>query len=370
MRHRRGFGAIRKLPSGRYQASYTGPDVARHTAPHTFETKLDAEGWLYQQHSAIDGVAWKPPEQVKAEKASRHTTFDEYASTWLDIRDLKPSTRALYASLRATHITPSFGRLPVTAITTMTVKKWYAALDTGPTAKANAYGLLRTILGEAVDDGMIPANPARIKGAGTKKRARELRVLTVPEFDKIVTAIPERYKALVLLGGWCAMRFGELAALRRCDLDLKHGVVHVRQAVTTVKGRTIVGEPKSDAGKRTVSIPPHIIATLRQHVAEHASFGREGLVFPSASGDGYLAISTLHRVWTPAKEKAGRPDVRIHDLRHFGAIMAARSGATIGELQQRLGHSTAQAAMIYQSSVSDRPIEIAAALSALAEVKA
>ncbi len=192
-------------------------------------------------------------------------------------------------------------------------------------------------------------------------------MLTIDELDKIVTAIPARYECLVLLGAWCAMRFGELAALRRSDLDLKNGVVHIRQAVTTVDGETIVGRPKSDAGHRAVSIPPHIIPALKEHMKTHASFGRDGLVFPTASGTGYLASSTVHRVFDRAKVKAGRPDVRLHDLRHFGAIMAARSGATLGELQQRLGHTTAQAAMIYQSSVSERPTEIAAALSAMAE---
>jgi integrase len=84
---------------------------------------------------------------------------------------------------------------------------------------------------------VISANPARIKGAGGKRRARELRVLTISEFGALVSAMPPRYKALVLLGGWCALRFGELAALRPFDLDLRNGVVHVRQAVTAVKGR-------------------------------------------------------------------------------------------------------------------------------------
>lgn len=360
--HRRGFGAIRKLPSGRYQASYTGPDGGRHTAPLTFDTKEDGEGWLYRQRTDVTDDDWTPP----AVKKQAAVTFTEYAATWLQMRDLTPATRALYASLLSNHISPTFGALPLPAITSMRIKKWYAGLDTGPTARANAYGLLRTIVGDAVDDGLLTVNPVRIKGAGTKKRARELRVLTIAELDRIVTAIPERYKAFVLLGGWCAMRFGELAALRRSDLDLKNGIVHIRQAVTTIKGQTVVGKPKADSG-RVVSIPPHILPALKAHVAQHAEFGRDGLVFPSASGTGYLANSTVHRVFDRAKKAAGRPDVRLHDLRHFGAIMAARSGATVGELQQRLGHSTAQAAMIYQSAVSERPTEIAKALSALVQ---
>ncbi len=360
-RSRRGFGAIRKLPSGRYQASYLGPDLVRHKAPATFDAKVDAEGWLYKQRTDLTGDDWTPPTPKK-----QVVTFADYATTWMELRDLKPTTRALYNSLLSTHIMPTFGAMPVTAITVTDVKKWYAGLNTGPTAKANGYGLLRTILGDAVDEDAIAKNPVRIKGAGSKKRARELRVLTVAELDKLVEAIPERYEALVLLGAWCALRFGELSALRRSDLDLKSGIVHVRRAVTTVKGQTIMGEPKSDAGKRSVTIPPHILPAMKAHMSQHAAFGRDGLVFPPASGDGHLALSTLHRVFDRAKAKAGRPDVRVHDLRHFGAIMAARSGATLGELQQRLGHSTAAAAMIYQSAVSDRPTHIAAALSALA----
>ncbi len=88
-------------------------------------------------------------------------------------------------------------------------------------------------------------------------------------------------------------------------------------------------------------------------------------MFPARSGR-HLAHSTLHKVFDRDKVEAGRPDVRVHDLRHFGAIMAARSGATLGELQERLGHSTGQAALVYQSAVSDRSTQIAAALSQMA----
>lgn len=361
-RRRRGFGAIRKLPSGRYQASYVGTDLIRYTAPTTFEAEIDAEGWLTDQRRALAADTWAPPAPKDAP-----VTFSDYAGPWLTMRQVKPSTKALYESLLRNHITPTFGTVQITAITPMMVKKWYADLATGPTAKANAYGLLRTILGDAVDDEVIPRNPVRIKSAGTKKRERELRVLTVTELDQIVTAIPDRYKAMVLLGAWCALRFGELVALRRRDLDLKNQVVHVRRAVTTVVGERIVGTPKSDAGRRTVTIPPHIIPALREHVRVHVAFGADALVFPSASGEGFMAASTLHKVFDRAKVKAGRPDVRFHDLRHFGAIMAARSGATLGELQQRLGHTTAQVAMIYQSAVSERPTEIAANMSAMVQ---
>lgn len=366
---RRGWGRLRKLPSGRWQASYTGPDLAVHKAVATFQSALDAEGWLTDERRLIDSGRWTPPHTRNAARPAVET-FSAYAESWLKMRAdsgrIKPRTTALYRALLDRHLLPTFGDQPMTAITPSDVKRWYADLDTGPSGRANCYGLLRTIAGEAVDDGVIPVSPVRIKGAGSKKRERELKVLSVTEFETIVEVIPPRYKALVLLAGWCGLRFGELAALRRSDVDLKARTVHVRHSLVTLKGEKFLGPPKSDAGRRDVSIPPHIVPALREHLAEHAAFGKDGLVFPAANGKDFLALSTLHRVFGPAKEKAGRPDVRVHDLRHFGAIMAARAGATLGELQQRLGHSTAQAALIYQGAVSDRHTELAERLSAMA----
>jgi hypothetical protein len=73
----------------------------------------------------------------------------------------------------------------------------------------------------------------------------------------------------------------------------------------------------------------------------------DALLFPADHG-GNLATSTLNRHWHKAREAAGRPDLRWHDLRHTGAVLAAQTGATLAELMGRLGHSTPQAALRYQ----------------------
>jgi integrase len=92
--------------------------------------------------------------------------------------------------------------------------------------------------------------------------------------------------------------------------------------------------------------------------------GRDGLLFPAAHGE-QLAPSTLYRVFYPAREKAGREDLRFHDLRHTGAVLAASTGATLAELMARLGHSTPGAALRYQHAAQDRDRVIAVALSEL-----
>jgi integrase len=79
-----------------------------------------------------------------------------------------------------------------------------------------------------------------------------------------------------------------------------------------------------------------------------------------------MATSSLYAVYHPAREAAGRPDLRFHDLRHTGAVLAAATGATLAELMARLGHSTVSAAMIYQHAAADRDKAIAEALSELA----
>jgi integrase len=89
-------------------------------------------------------------------------------------------------------------------------------------------------------------------------------------------------------------------------------------------------------------------------------------VFPAADGVSHIAPSTLYRVYYPARKAAGRPDLRWHDLRHTGAVLAAQTGATLAELMSRLGHSTPQAALRYQHTAKGRDTEIAAALSRMA----
>jgi hypothetical protein len=66
MANRRSFGYIRRLPSKRYQASYIGPDLGRHAAPDTFETNMEAEGWLRDERKIISSGEWMPPKRRAA----------------------------------------------------------------------------------------------------------------------------------------------------------------------------------------------------------------------------------------------------------------------------------------------------------------
>ena len=177
--------------------------------------------------------------------------------------------------------------------------------------------------------------------------------------------MPVKLRVMTLLAAWCALRFGELVELRRKDIDLKEGVIRVDRGAVRADGQVIIGTPKSDAGIRDVAIPPHLIPMLKDHMSLSITGGKEGLLFPARHG-GTLAPSTLYKSFYPARDKAGRPDLRWHDLRHTGAVLAASTGATLAELMGRLGHSTPTAALRYQHAAEGRDMQIAKALSAMA----
>lgn len=391
---RRQWGKLRRLPSGRWQASYIGPDDARHTAPTTYDDKETAAIWLRNERRLVEDSpeAWKPPKvRLQAAQAAakrRGVTFGDYAATWLATRKnkkgqpLSPRTREHYAKLLSEHILPTFGPMPLRDIEPEDVDAWHArTLTHAPTMRAHAYGLLRTICGTATDRRLMPSNPARIVGAGNADRARDVRPATLDELATIVENMPARHRLMVLLAAWCSLRFGELAALRRSDVDTKNGVIHVRQGVVRAQGQTIVKDPKTSAGRRDVAIPPHLLQLVREHRLEHADPSPNGLMFPGAQG-GHLAPSAFYGRaadldrdgsvkragwgWYAARQAAGREDLRFHDLRHTGAVLAAQTGATLAELMHRLGHTTAGAAMRYQHAAKERDAEIARRLSALA----
>jgi integrase len=118
------------------------------------------------------------------------------------------------------------------------VRRWRKNLldsEVSAVTTAKAYRLLKAILNTAVDDGIIKRNPCRIKGAGQEESA-EQPVLTITEVYALAEAIDQRYRALVLLGTFASLRWAELAALRRVDIDLDKSTIRVERQLTEQLG--------------------------------------------------------------------------------------------------------------------------------------
>ena len=175
--------------------------------------------------------------------------------------------------------------------------------------------------------------------------------------------MPAPYRVAVLIAAWRGLRFGEVAELRRKDIELDDGrLLWVRRAVTYVDGTDIARlEVERRHPLRGYPAAPGPRHPLRRPA--HTAPGRDGLLFRSASGRHLHSGSAMHDAFHVARAKVGRPDLTFHDLRHTGATLAAATGATLAELMARLGHSTPAAAMLYQHASVDRDQAIAAALS-------
>jgi len=400
--HRR-FGNIRRLPSGRYQASYLGTDGLRRYAPGTFERKSDAERALVLIEAQMGASNWTDPARGKVKLAA-------YAATWIAQRPgLRPRSADNYRWLLKKHVTPHLGGVPVGKLSTPMIREWRATLlaqGVSVTTAAKAYRFLRAVLMTAVDeDKILPHNPCRIRGAGDEQ-APERPVLTVTQVFELADRVgrrpvgnirkvpgngyrlrfrrdgemrtsPEvyvsraaaaqalwkmaddgradcnhdrRYLALVLLATFASLRWGEVIALRRRDLDLEACTVRIRAAyVERSTGELLLGPPKSRAGRRVVGIPDAIVPVLREHLSAFVKDEPGALVFPGQHGQP-LRRSNFNKMsaWPYAVKSIGADGLHVHDLRHTGNQFAASSGAGLKDLMTRMGHDSERAALIYQ----------------------
>lgn len=350
-KRRETFGAIRKLPSGRFQASYVGPDMKRYNAPRTFDTTGDARAWLASRRADIARDSWRP---IK----SGTVAFDRYAREHIATRTntrgepLKPRTRDEYVRLLDGPLS-EFHDSTLASITPEHVRRWYSAeVKSGKVTQAgHAYRLLKSIMATALEDGYVSTNPCQIRGAAKAATGREVSPPTDAELAIILATIDARLALMVEIAAWGGLRWGELTELRRGDV-LFNGdqtSLAITRAVTYTKSTGfVVGRPKSFAGIRTVALPTALTAPLRARLATLAPTD-DALLFPSLRDpDTHLSPGTFAQFWRPARASAGRPDMPFHALRHFGATRYAMAGATAKELMRRMGHNDVAVAMRYQ----------------------
>ncbi|PJM93084.1 tyrosine-type recombinase/integrase [Streptomyces sp. CB01373] len=359
---RRDFGSVRQLPSGRWQVRYRDPETGQlRPAEKTYPTKSDAQVALRHIESDIGRGQW-------SDRDAGAVNFEEYATAWLRDRKLADRTRERNESVMRLHVLPTFGVGSVADVTTAQVRGWRGKLiaaGIGEPTAVKAYQLLRALMNTAVDDELIRRNPCRIKGAD-RYDVPERPVLTVPEVFAIADAIGPRFRLLVLLAAFTTLRFGELAALRRRDIDLESLTVTVRRAQAEMQtGRLFDKAPKSAAGVRAVSFPAELLDEVTRHLEQFAAPGRDGHVFVGPQGE-QLRRSNFRDDWVRARKAAGvTAELHFHDLRHTGNTLASTAGASTRELMTRMGHSSSRAALIYQHMTIDRDRAIADRLGAM-----
>ncbi|MGX1806104.1 site-specific integrase [Nocardia sp. NPDC055321] len=387
---RRDFGRIRKLPSGRFQAGYLGPDLQLHNAENTFDTKARAEGWLADERRLIDLDIWKPLNARSPEPAeiADAILFGEFAEKVIDTRvsrqgkPLARRTKDSYRYLLRTHLNPTFEQTPITDITLEMVRDWYVGVSrirtTGrkakpetkaasdvPTARARAYEVIRMVMNVAADDGLIDKNPCRIKGATAIQPAHDATVLQPQEISALANAMPAELRASVLLAAWCGLRPSETFELRRRNFNADCSIMSVSHAATYRERQIVVDRPKAGSTGEVV-VPQHIRSAIRAHLAEHVDNKPDSLLFPDPDNGATMREWIYRRIFTKACAQIGRKGFRPAELRHTGGTVAAQAGGTLPEVMERLRHKTPQAAMRYQKIAAGRAQTLADNISKLA----
>jgi integrase len=304
-------------------------------------------------------------------------TLGDYGSRWIAERPgLRPRTVELYRWLFDKHIEPWLGAVQLGRLTTAVIREWRAALlaaGVSQSVTAKAYRLLRVVLTTAVEeDRILPRNPCRVRGADREQPA-ERPVLTVAQVLELADAMPHRrFRVLILLTAFATLRWGEVTALRRCDVAADGTWVRINFAHTEVKGRGIVvGPPKSRAGVRTVAVPAPVAAELVKHLMAYVGREPSALVFTGPNGGGLRRgnFNGLVR-WVEKVAAIGAPGLHFHDLRHTGNLLAAQTGASTRDLMARMGHDDMRAALIYQRATVQADRLIAERLGQLLDERA
>lgn len=369
---RAGFGNVRKLPSGRWQARYPDETGAPTKAGDTFATKADAQAHLAMVRADRARGTYVDPRRGA-------TPFGDYARRWIESGGsrgrLAPRTVELYDDLLAGHLEPEFGALALNRITADRVRDWHSATrralakrnpgrpTKGESRLRQAYALLRAIMATAEGEDLIAKNPCRVKGAGVAKSA-ERPHLDLASFSQLVEAHPADLRPVLALAFGAHLRLGEVVGLQRRDLDLKTGTLTVeRQVQDTREHGTVVTSTKTE-GRRVVDLPAPTLEVMRDYLASAPKALPGAPLFVRSNGKA-LTRAMLTQAWAKARREVGLEQFHFHDLRHAGLTLSAQSGATLRELMARAGHSTAAAAMVYQRAAEERGKVVAAGMAAL-----
>jgi integrase len=326
---------IDRRDNGRYRARYQGPD--RRWRSRTFDRRIDAQRWLTNELAKLDRGGWVDP------RAGR-TPFAVVAERWMAGRvSLRESTRARDRSYLNSLILPTLGARAVGTIQPSDLEAWVAdlmAAGKAPATIQKAWQIASGVLRLAVRDRLIPITPARDVTL-PRIEHKEPDALTAEELMRLAEAMDLRYRALVLVGAFGGLRIGELAGVQLGDFDPLRNLIRVRRTATDVRGRVVVGPPKTAKSIRTVTLPRSITERLVEHVAWSGATDLGEWLFPAPEGGPIRRTSWVRRFWKPALATAGLDTgFGTHVLRRSQVAMLIAQGEHPKVIADRLGHTS------------------------------
>ncbi len=374
-RRGRGEGSIAQRPDGLWAGQVSlGYDAEGKRIRRTVYGKTKREVQEKILNLQQDALTGKP---VKQEKL----TVDQHFQDWFrtKITNLKATTYAGYVQLYDTHIKPVFGGLQVKALDYRRINAFYELLDEkGLSKRTVAYVafVLKSGLDDAVRKGIIPSNPAKLAAKRTQDK-KEARYLNQDEMRLLLDAtVGERLEDAYILALHTGLRPGEWLGLSWDAVNLEERKLTVKQGLKELAGKVFLGDVKTNAGRRTITLPPAAVAALKRQkkrqledrLAAGEKWNNEhNLVFTTRTGSPLRRTGIAKREWRRVlfrmaekslEKKFGRPltkeekkdrdrlirqaglhDVTFHTLRHTHASVLIFQGVDPKALSKRLGHT-------------------------------
>lgn len=383
---------INLTPKGRYRARvyFQG----RQQSIGQYDTLTDAKGALVRAKADILRGEFVPLATRRAEVAEEQqaqerstVTVDQVAEKYFAFLETTGKARGTiytYESRFRSHVAPTFGHRPIADITVKDIEDWFTKLTEtkGRGVARSVYLTTSAFFNYAAGDARgqssafepyIETSPCKVSGAAKHRPAHRDSepVATVEQLTFIADHVPPQYRLAILFSGWCAVRLGEVLALKRSDLTDVNGQLWLnisRQVQARGKG-LYETEPKSEAGVRSVPIPGALNDAVSNHLTNHVGKSKTALMFPRV-GEQWTHPNYLRNRFNDAREawNADNPDDQLehftfHGLRHTALTRIGQAGATLEELKRYAGHSSAEVVAKYQHATRDRLAMLAGSLS-------
>jgi integrase len=330
----RGFGSIRRLPSGHWQARYRDHTGGLHNK--TFATKAEADEHLAEAQTDLVRGTWRNPRDGRV-------LLRDYAKEWL-LRDIAkaPTTKARDEAVLSKHFLPSFGGLALSEISPADIQNVIAGMSSTlapKTVRTNA-GVLQAVLNAAVKDGYLYVSPYRSPKLPPVD-LKESRRLTLDEQRQLGEAMPSEYQVMVFLGGVLGLRWSEVVGLRVEDIDFlsRPAVLRIEQPIVEVSGRHMVSRGKTPGSRTRLTVPSFLMELIAEHLARLGRTNPEDLIVQAPRGGPLRAVNFRKRVWEPAIEVCGFNGLTFHGLRHSAAGLMRQAGASDQVVQHRMRHT-------------------------------
>ncbi len=324
----------------------------------TFSRKVDANRILRQIEEQQERSAGFDP-------TAGNITVAAWSSAWLATKvNAAPKTLSGYESLLRSRIVPQLGAMRLNKVSPAVVDGWVGSMveaDLSPSRIRQAHQLLGAMMRLAVRRSLVSSNPCD----GTELPAaviREQRFLTAAELQAVAQAMPKRLEPTVWTLGLAGLRFGEMAALQRADIDILRKRINVGHSVTEVDSQLVLG-PTKNRTTRSVAIPARLADIIAAHLATHDS----ETVFPDSRG-GTLRSTNFRSQILKACAAAGVAPIRTHDLRHTAAALMLAVEPDLHLVMKQLGHSSIAVTVdVYGSLLPGRADQVADKLDELLE---